>query len=91
LQRNRSPPGILEPFKPYLRERWNAGCTNAAALFSEITARGYRGDQNVVRQHLRQFRTTADIPARPPRPPSVRRVVSWTMTDPPNMDPADQR
>jgi transposase len=84
-------PSILEPFKPYLHDRWNAGCTNATALFTEITARGYRGGQNVVRQYLRQFRTAVTIPAPPPRPPSVRRVVSWIMTDPPNMDATDQR
>jgi DNA-binding NarL/FixJ family response regulator len=41
---------ILEPFKPHLHRRWNEGCTNATALFAEITARGYRGGQNIVRQ-----------------------------------------
>ena len=27
---------ILENYEPYLRERWNAGCTDAAALWREL-------------------------------------------------------
>ena len=84
-------PSILEPFKPYLHERWNEGFTNATALFAEITDRGYRGGQNVVRTYLRQFRATVSIPQPPRKPPSVRRVARWIMTDPPNMDEPDQR
>jgi transposase len=82
---------ILEPFKPYLHERWNEGCTNASALFAEITERGYRGGQNIVRQYLHQFRAAIHIPRPPRKPPSVRRVVSWIMTDPEHMTTADQR
>lgn len=31
----------LDPYVPYLRERWDAGCQNAAQLFREIQGRGY--------------------------------------------------
>jgi AcrR family transcriptional regulator len=82
---------ILEPFKPYLHQRWNEGCTNATALFAEITMRGYRGGQNIVRQYLHQFRTAVQIPRPPRKPPSVRRVVSWIMTNPEHMTTVDQR
>jgi transposase len=82
---------ILEPFTPYLHQRWNEGCTNAAVLFVEITARGYRGGQTLVRHYLRQFRATASIPRPPRTPPSVRRVVRWIMTNPQNMTETDQR
>lgn len=84
-------PSLLDEFKPYLHERWNAGYTNAAVLFDEITARGYRGRPTLVRHYLHQFRAAARIPPLPRKPPSVRRVVSWIMTDPAAMDRADQQ
>jgi len=84
-------PSLLDEFKPYLRQRWNEGCTNAATLLAEITARGYRGGPTVVRHYLHQFRTTKRIPRPPRKPPSVRRVVGWIMTDPATIDLADQR
>lgn len=84
-------PSLLDQFKPYLHQRWNAGCTNAAVLFTEITARGYRGGPGVVRSYLRQFRASTRVSAPPRTPPSVRRVVSWLMTDPAAIDPTDQQ
>ena len=60
-------------------------------LFDEITAHGYRGRPTLVRHYLHQFRATTRIPPPPRKPPSVRRVVSWVMTDPATIDPADQQ
>jgi hypothetical protein len=34
---------ILDPYLPYLQERWAAGCTNAHQLWREIHAQGYPG------------------------------------------------
>jgi hypothetical protein len=45
-------PGILHGYEPYLRERWNSGCTNATQLWQEIRARGYSGGYSIVRDHL---------------------------------------
>jgi hypothetical protein len=59
-------PSLLDEFKPYLHERWNAGYTNASALLTEITARGYQGGATLLRHYLHQFRTAARI-SRPPR------------------------
>jgi transposase len=81
----------LEEFKPYLQRRWNEGCTNATELFHEIKARGYRGGPKIVMNYLHPFRTTGLIPVPVRKPPSVRRVVAWIMTDPARLDPEDRR
>jgi hypothetical protein len=61
-----SRPGILDPFKPCLGERWNDGITSAAALHEEIRARGWTGD----------YLTVSPLPApvphrRRPEPPGA--------------------
>ena len=83
-------PGILHDYEPYLRERWNSGCTNAAQLWQEIRARGYRGGYSLVRDHLARFRGNVVMPAPAPEPPKPRTVTSWIMTRPDDLDPADQ-
>jgi transposase len=83
-------PGILHDYEPYLRERWNSGCTNATVLWHEISAHGYRGGYSSVRDHLARFRGNAAIPDPAPEPPKARAVTSWIMTRPDDLDPADQ-
>jgi hypothetical protein len=83
-------PSLLEEFKPYLHQRWNEGCTNATHLFTEIRARGYRGGIKIVLNYLHPFRA-AGISEPAGKPPSVRRVTAWILTDPANIDPDDQR
>jgi transposase len=88
-----SRPGILDPFKPYLGQRWNQGITSAAALHEEIRARGWTGDYLTVSRYLRQFRTAdgrdRQARARPQLPapsapplPKPRQVTRWIMTHP---------
>ncbi|WP_067897214.1 ISL3 family transposase [Nocardia vaccinii] len=74
--------GILEPYKPDLHRRWNEGCTNATQLFEEIKARGYRGSEKLVRNYLQPFRAHTHVPVAQPKPPTVRKVVAWIMTNP---------
>ncbi|MGW6332160.1 ISL3 family transposase [Nocardia rhamnosiphila] len=84
-------PSLLEEFKPYLHQRWNEGCTNATQLFGEIQKLGYHGSMKTLLNYLQPFRTTGHIPRPAPKPPSVRRVVSWIMSDPDRIDPHDQQ
>jgi hypothetical protein len=84
---------ILDPFKPYLGQRWNDGVTSAAALHEEIRARGWAGNVQAVERYPRQFRTAdgrnrqastrpqLTAPAAPP-PPKPRQVTRWIMTHP---------
>jgi transposase len=63
-------PSILDPFKPYLGQRWNDGITSATALHQEIQARGWTGGILTVERYLRQFRTATAGTARPAPSPS---------------------
>jgi transposase len=92
--------GKLDPFKPWINQRWNEGITNAAALHAEMTAtQGWTGSVQAVERYVRQFRS-ADGRSRagrnplqaPPAapPPKTREVTRWLLTRPDNLDPADQ-
>ena len=63
---------ILEPFIPYLQERWQAGCDNGMQLWREISARGYRGSRALVSGWVARQRgvlpAPADVPSAPRRP-----------------------
>ena len=41
---------LLDPFLPYLNQRWQAGTHNGAQLYREIKAQGYPGCQSLVGQ-----------------------------------------
>jgi transposase len=81
---------ILDPYQPYLRERWNSGCTNATALWQEIRARGYQGSYVTVRTYLARFRGNAVMPSPEPKPPKTRAVTAWIMTRPGRLESGDQ-
>jgi len=46
----------LDPFKPYVLERFQAGCHNGRRLYEEIQAQGYRGCDSLVRKFLTVIR-----------------------------------
>jgi transposase len=93
-------PSILDPFKPYLGQRWNDGITSAAALHEEIRARGWQGGLLTVERYLRQFRTAdgrdrqaraqpqLTAPSAPP-PPKPRQLTRWIMTHPDHLASGD--
>lgn len=83
-------PSILDDFKPYLHERWNAGCTSASELFREIRELGYGGSLGTVIAYLRPFRPLATAPPAVPRPPKVRQITAWILRHPDTLDPDEQ-
>ena len=83
-------PSILDEHAPYLRERWNSGCSNAALLWQEIRARGYPGGYSQVRDYLARFRDAGQMPAPARTTPKPRAVTAWIMTRPDRLDDADK-
>ncbi|WP_328760593.1 ISL3 family transposase [Streptomyces sp. NBC_00271] len=84
-------PSTLDPYKPYLHQRWHEGHTNGAQLHAELQERGFTGSYSVVRDYLRRFRRTpADRPP-PARPPGVRKVTGWITRNPDRMNDDDQQ
>ena len=80
----------LDPFKPYLITRWNAGARDARALHAEITAQGYTGSDQPVRRFVRPFRDLPGPAPEPPPPvPSARKIATWLMTSPGSLTSED--
>ena len=78
----------LDPWKPYLRRRWDAGITTIAVLHREITALGYAGSEPTTYAWLALLKLAA--PPKPPAPPTKRQVTSWMLTDPARLDAGQQ-
>jgi transposase len=55
----------LDPYLPYLRERWDAGCQNAAQLFRELQGRGYHASSpTTLRALISDWRASSPTSAR---------------------------
>jgi transposase len=80
----------LNPYKPYLLERWNAGCYTAMRLFRDLRQRGYAGGYGVVAAYARRLRQAQGLPpghrcprqavpavAEPPCQPLTPRRATW--------------
>jgi transposase len=74
---------LVDPFAPYLRDRWEQGCHNGAALFQEIAAQGFTGTYTMVIYFLKDWREEwkqqrATEPERVPSP----RQATWLLLRP---------
>jgi hypothetical protein len=78
----------LDPWKPYLRQRWDAGTTKIAVLHREITALGYAGSEPATYAWLALLKLAT--PPKPPAPPSRQQVTRWILTDPARLDGGQQ-
>ena len=82
-------PSILDEYVEHVHRRFNQGATGAE-LFTEIRALGYRGSAATLSTYLRPFRATRTTPPPTPRPPRVRKIVTWLMRHPDRLDPEDR-
>lgn len=83
-------PSVLDEFKPYLHERFNAGVHNASILFREISAQGYRGARGTVAAYLAPFRALDAAPPPKQAVPKVRPIASWLLRHPDELDAEEQ-
>ncbi|WP_051833922.1 transposase [Streptomyces sp. NRRL S-646] len=80
----RQPPSKLDPFKPYLAQRWSEtdGKVPILVLYREITGRGFRGHYSTVRDWARRDLPRQDGFTPAPPPPWVRQVTGWLTRHP---------
>ncbi len=78
-KRRPKPASKLEPFKPYLGERLEAGVWNAEVLLRELRQRGYAGGYTILTDWLRPQRKAAGVVAvrRFETPPGKQAQVDW--------------
>jgi transposase len=101
-QARRQRSSLLEPYKAYLVERWNAGCGNAMQLLSEIQRQGFQGQRSTVQAYVTQLRKHQGLPPRSqPKPhdatvilrrkPQTLRTLTWLVIRHPGTLHADQQ
>jgi transposase len=92
----------LDPYLPYLRQRWEEGCHNGSQLARELQARGFRGSASLVRRLAGDWRARLPRPAEQVRgkkrqmaPPARRRLsprqASWLFVQDQAQLTADQQ
>jgi len=79
----------LDPFKPYLLERFQAGCHNARRLYQEIQAQGYAGCDSLVRKFITLVRRAEEqgrsVPTKPTPRYSIPDLVFCVLRRPDQM------
>jgi len=55
---------VLNPYKDYILERWNAGCRTAIQLFRELQPQGYTGSYRRVAAYASRLRQAQGLPPR---------------------------
>lgn len=67
----------IEPHVGYLRQRWEAGCHDAAQLYREFRDRGFTGSYNMVRRRVARWRDPAEAGSTPgPKAAAASRSVT---------------
>jgi Transposase/zinc-finger of transposase IS204/IS1001/IS1096/IS1165 len=80
----------LDPFKPYVCQRWNEGLTDATALHAELQERGYTGSVRTLRRYVAPFRQDTAAPDPAPAVPKARQITRWLLSRPEHLTPEEQ-
>jgi transposase len=76
IRRHRRRKSQLDPFVPYLRQRWGEGCRNGHQLWREIRAMGYGQSARTLGHLLTAWRR--QDPQVAPHPPRRAKAEVWT-------------
>lgn len=68
-------PSILDPYKAYLRERWQAGYRSAKELYHEMQAQGFPGKYSIVAAYISRLRPPQGRITRRRKPASPVQIV----------------
>jgi transposase len=72
----------LDPFKPWINQRWNEGITDTSVLHAELRTRGWTGSIQAIRRYVRPFRTRPAAPPPAPPVPKTRQITRWLLSHP---------
>jgi transposase len=80
----------LDPYLPYLANRWQSGQHVTAFLFDEIRQKGYRGSKRTVRRQLAGWRTAEPPPPAHAMLPGPRTLTWLLLRRPSDLDDKEQ-
>lgn len=67
----------LDPYLPFIRERWAQGCHNMARIYRELTTNGYKGSYESVRNLVNSLRQGDRHAALQKETPLSSRQATW--------------
>jgi transposase len=96
----------LDPFVPYILQRWNDGVRNAQQIWRELTSQGYTHSVSTVGRFIKQLRRESAVPykfkqveeapiydvtrAHRPKPPSAIHIAHLVLLRPDQRTGAEQ-
>jgi transposase len=86
----------IDPYRPYLQERWQQGCHATGQLWQELQARGFSGSRMMVYRWVQRQNDTQTDPVAPLQiPPTLRlapRPLSWLfLRNPEHLEKQDKQ
>ena len=102
-QPRRPRPSVLDPFKPYILQRWNAGCHTGTVIGRELEQQGYRGKRSLVYSYIGRLRQAQGLAPKKrtgaptgavvdvATPPVTPRSLAWTVLRRAEMQDDDDR